>query len=69
MPDRTQRARASIRKTFRIEYDAGARAGFLSLSKYPDGFPSWPLPRRDAFFAVFNAGRLDRIKKNGGQHG
>lgn len=58
-------ARAEIRAAFPNEYDAGGRAGFTKAPDYPSGFHSWPLERRDAFFAGYNAGRCDRLNVNG----
>jgi hypothetical protein len=60
----TIEARVKIRAHFPKEYDAGARAGFTQSPDYPSGFHSWPLERRDAFFAGYNAGRCDRLSMN-----
>jgi hypothetical protein len=60
----TIEAREKIRAQLPDEYDAGARAGFTQSSDYPSGFHSWPLERRDAFFAGYNAGRCDRLSMN-----
>lgn len=57
-------AREKIRAQLPDEYDAGARAGFTQSPDYPPGFRSWPLERRDAFFAGYNAGRCDRLSMN-----
>jgi hypothetical protein len=62
-------ARETIRARFPDEYDAGARAGFTKSRFYPSGFHSWPLERRDAFFAGYNAGRCDRLSMNGSING
>ncbi|WP_363347150.1 hypothetical protein [Methylocystis echinoides] len=61
---KTTAARERIRAEFADEYDAGARAGFTDSPDYPVGFHSWPLERRDAWFAGFNVGRCDRLKMN-----
>jgi hypothetical protein len=62
---KTIEAREKTRARFLDEYDAGARAGFTKSPEYPSGFHSWPLERRDAFFAGYNAGRCDRLNMNG----
>jgi hypothetical protein len=63
------RIRALIRQRWPAEFDDGARSAFLRRSDgprekggYPLGFHGWPLARRDAWFAGFNLGRIDRLR-------
>jgi len=58
--------RTNIRAAFPAEYDDGARCGFLwkfegprEAGGYPKGFHSWPLARRNAWYAGFNRGNRD----------
>jgi hypothetical protein len=36
---------------------------------YPKGFHSWPLEKRNAYFAGFNFGFIDRRRRRGGCQG
>jgi hypothetical protein len=63
------RIRAIICKRWPQEFNDGARSAFLQRCNgprekggYPLGFHGWPLARRDAWFAGFNCGRLDRLR-------
>lgn len=68
--ERAAAARQAIRARFPVEYDAGARAGFVDAPDYPHGFHAWSRDRREAFYAGFNAGRVDRLRRaKGGDHG
>ena len=58
---------ATLGKQWPDEFRDGARCGFLREHKgprepggYPLGFKSWPLARRNAWFAGFNQGLHDR---------
>jgi hypothetical protein len=59
--------RAAIRKEWPAEFDDGARCGFLQKFEgarepggYPKGFHGWPLARRNAWFAGFNKGSVEK---------
>jgi hypothetical protein len=74
----TEIEREDIRAAFPAEYNDGARCGFLwksegqrELGGYPKGFNSWPLARRNAWYAGFNRGNCDRalLAEEGVQNG
>lgn len=59
--------RAAIRARWPAELDDGARCGFLQKfdgqrepGGYPRGFHTWPLERRNAWYAGLNKGGVDR---------
>jgi len=62
--------RLRIRAEWPAEYDNGLRCGLLNefpkpreQGGYPIGFHSWPLVRRNAWFAGFNKGYTLRKKE------
>jgi hypothetical protein len=60
--DKTKQIRAAIRRKFPGEFNAGARAGFLATTGYPEQFFSiWTEAQRDAWFAGWSVGGADRI--------
>ncbi|WP_292533533.1 hypothetical protein [Methylocystis sp.] len=78
-PERSQRAqkqRIALRQAWPEDFDRGARDGLMQQfdglrekGGYPLGFHNWPLQRRNAYFAGYNKGRLDRLSlKRGGDH-
>ena len=59
----------AIRERWPDEFKDGARCAFLrrfdgrrEAGGYPLGFHSWPLERRNAWFAGFNRGLCDRFR-------
>jgi hypothetical protein len=61
--------RQALRERWSAEFNDGARCAFLQCfdgprekGGYPLGFHSWPLQRRNAWFAGFNLGRCDRLR-------
>jgi hypothetical protein len=63
--------RRTIRAKFSAEYDDGATCGVTlkpdgahEPGGYPQGFLSWPLDRRNSWFAGFNAGYARRRASN-----
>lgn len=53
-----------LRSKWPEEWATGARTGFEGESdgaSYPQGFHTWPLDRRNAWFAGFVRGYLDRL--------
>jgi hypothetical protein len=68
-PTSAENERAAIRKQWQAEFDDGARCGFLQKCEgvrqpggYPKGFHEWPLARRNAWFAGFNNGAIEKQK-------
>lgn len=66
-PMTAENERAAIRNQWQAEFDDGARCGFLQKFEgarepggYPKGFHGWPLARRNAWFAGFNIGSVDK---------
>lgn len=60
--DKTKQMRVSIRGKFPEEFNAGARAGYMAATGYPEPFFfHWNEARRDAWFAGWNYGSADRI--------
>ena len=62
-----QAERDAIRLKWQAEFDDGARCAFLQRADgpresggYPKGFHAWQLERRNAWFAGFNQGCIDR---------
>jgi hypothetical protein len=60
---------AAVSRRWPNEFREGARCGFLrrfvgvrEKGGYPRGFHLWPLERRNAWFAGFNRGFLDRLR-------
>lgn len=56
-----------LRASWPAEFRDSARCAFLGqqpgardAAGYPSGFHSWPLDRRNAWWAGFNRGRCDR---------
>jgi hypothetical protein len=69
MSERAETERAAIRAAWHVEFDEGARCGALQkfdgereAGGYPLGFHSWPLERRNAWYAGFNAGYTEKKK-------
>lgn len=65
--------RAQLERAFPEAFHDGVRCGFLKtcpgereLGGYPRGFHAWPLEQRNAWFAGFNVGRVDRQRLHGG---
>ena len=58
--------RERIRLAYPAEFNDGAKRAYQSDPLYPSGFHSWPLDRRNAWFAGFNRGYCDRKKREGG---
>lgn len=70
MSARAEAERAAIRAVWPAEFDDGARCGFSGnfdgpreLGGYPRGFHSWPLERRNGWYAGFNKGRCDKERR------
>jgi hypothetical protein len=61
--------RERIRAAFPEEYADGARRAFSGNKLYPRGFNGWPLDRRNAWFAGWNKGYVDRKKREGAGDG
>jgi hypothetical protein len=64
-----QTIRNDLRRKWRNAFDDGARCAFLGEypaerepGGYPKGFHSWPLDKRNAWFAGFNLGLIDRAR-------
>lgn len=62
--------RGHLKAKFPAEFRDGARTAFLGKGDgqrdkggYPLGFHSWPLERRNAWFAGFNHGILERVAR------
>lgn len=57
-----QERRDSLQKRYPEEFSDGANRALKGIKRYPAKFLSWPLERRNAFFAGFNVGYMDRVK-------
>jgi hypothetical protein len=69
---RTIRIRAALRAMWPAEFLDGSKVAYLGKAggerekgSYPKGFHGWPLERRNAWFAGFNAGRIARTRQQG----
>ena len=51
------------------EFADGAKRAFSGNRLYPPGFKDWPLDRRNAWFAGWNKGYVDRKKREGAGDG
>jgi hypothetical protein len=60
--ERAQRERERIKLAHPGEFADGAKRAFTGDHLYPSGFAAWPLDRRNAWFAGFNAGYCDRAR-------
>jgi hypothetical protein len=61
--DRLRRAaeeREHIERAFPKEFADGRRRAFLRNKLYPRGFKAWPIDRRNAWFAGWNIGYVER---------
>jgi len=66
-----EREREALRRRWPDEFRDGARCAFLREFEgereaggcYPRGFRRWPLSRRNAWYAGFNVGFHDRIRR------
>jgi hypothetical protein len=66
-----------LRRKWQDAFDDGARCAFTSeypgereAGGYPKGFHSWPPEKRNAWFAGFNPGLIDRAHfEEEAQHG
>jgi hypothetical protein len=61
----------AIRARWQAEFDDGARCAYLlkfpgprAPGGYPIGFSDWPLDRQNAWFAGFNRGFHDRLRRS-----
>jgi hypothetical protein len=59
---RAHKERERIRLAYPAEFDDGAQRAFLENKLYPSGFSSWPLDKRNAWFAGYNLGYCTRIR-------
>jgi hypothetical protein len=69
-PMNAETERARLKDKFPAEFRDGARTAFLGKGdgtrekgSYPLGFHSWPIDRRNAWFAGFNHGMLERVAR------
>ena len=72
MSERTQRYRAELRAKFPAEFEHGYRTGYLGENQppcdaagYMIGHHTWPLVRKNAWFAGFNLGYVEREAGDG----
>jgi hypothetical protein len=65
---RTLAWRDELLKRYPLEFESGYLQGFTGedATAYPDGFHSWTLERRNAFFAGWNLGYVERDDEGGG---
>jgi hypothetical protein len=52
--------RERIERAFPAEFADGRRRAFIGNKLYPRRFKDWPLDRRNAWFAGWNVGYLER---------
>jgi hypothetical protein len=52
--------RERIERDFPAEFADGRRRAFIGNKLYPRRFKDWPLDRRNAWFAGWNVGYLER---------
>lgn len=64
-----ERERQRIKRAYPEEFTDGAQRGFIGNPLYPSGFSSWPLERRNAWFAGWNVGYCDRKRGERDGHG
>jgi len=59
--------RDDLLKRYPLEFESGYLQGFTGedATAYPDGFHSWALERRNAFFAGWNLGYVERDDEGG----
>jgi hypothetical protein len=64
-----QALRNELRRKWQGAFDDGARCAFMGeypgereAGGYPKGFHSWQLEKRNAWFAGFNLGLIDRAR-------
>lgn len=57
--------RDRIERAFPAEFADGRRRAFIRNKLYPRGFHSWPIERRNAWFAGFNVGYVERKRTLG----
>ena|GEM_PF-7010375 len=59
--------RDDLLKRYPLEFESGYFQGFTGedATAYPDGFHSWVLERRNAFFAGWNLGYVERDDEGG----
>ena len=69
-PTNAENERAAFREQWKTAFDDGVRCGFLQKFEgarepggYPKEFHDWPLARRNAWFAGFNKGSVERKKE------
>ena len=67
--ERVHAERERIKRAYPDEFDDGAQRAFTSNKLYPPGFVTWPLERRNAWFAGYNVGYCDRKRLEGDGHG
>jgi hypothetical protein len=57
-----QEERERIRLAFPLEFADGVERAFAENRLYPSGFSSWPLDKRNAWFAGYNLGYCHRLR-------
>ena len=57
--------RAQIERAFPAEFADGRRRAFVGDKLYPRRFKDWPLERRNAWFAGWNVGNIERKRTLG----
>ena len=57
--------RERLWRAHRADFEDGAKRARERNALYPPGFHGWPLERRNAWFAGFNVGYLDRKRAEG----
>jgi hypothetical protein len=68
-PEPVQSIRNELRRQWQDAFDDGAQCAFTGEyprerepGGYPKGFYFWPLEKRNAWFAGFNLGLIDRAR-------
>jgi hypothetical protein len=59
---RAHQERERIRLAFPDEFADGVQRAFTENKLYPSGFSSWPLEKRNAWFAGYNLGYCHRAR-------
>jgi hypothetical protein len=60
MTEQAEQIRAELRRQFPQEFEHGYRTGYFGEFQFPEEFHTWPLVRKNSWYAGWNLGNSQR---------